>query len=295
MADNSKPEGVCPLSLLVFAANAHSQTEREEGNNAATSAAAAAAAAARLGGSQRSATKEPHKAAYNAEQLAQLELQEALQREALQRDALQQDALQQEALQRHALLSRLGLGNSGLGPQEQEYLQQLRLEALVQQRRQETLARLALTQEAGMSQEVQAIFQAQVLRQAAQLRQELLHGRGGAGLLEQLGALGGGRAGGTEENPLVQYIEEKARQERLAALPGGPVVSGVLGIGGDANFGADAVGSFCVQPAAEEQKQKEAAQDNLKTSVLPCRARGMPMDHNVKVSFIFLPAKFVLL
>lgn len=269
-----------PLSLLVFAANAQSQTENEEDQDAAAS----------LGGSQRAMSKAPAAGQTDRQNLAQLEFQEALQREAYQREALQQEALQQEALQRRAqaLMAHFGGVNglmaNGIPPQEQEYLQQLRLEALVQQRRQETLAQLALAQEASMSQDFQALLNAQQQRQSALMRQELLlGGQGGAGglqpSLDHLGALGG-RMGATEESALLQYLEDKERQQKLATPA--PVVSGAFGA--EAKLGADLVGSSLVKSAAEVERGDEAAHESSKTTVLPCRARGMPMDHNVKVS-----------
>jgi hypothetical protein len=151
-----------------------------------------------------------------------MELQEALQREMLQREAMRR---QQQA----AVYMGLGGGSSPFGngniaaAQEAEYLQQLRLEALVQQRRQETLAQLALAQELGMSPDVQAMVEAEQLRQAAMMRQEALlqavaagnFGGGGNGGMEGiLGAL----AGGISEEGIMQILHEREHQRKLALL-----------------------------------------------------------------------------
>jgi hypothetical protein len=267
-----------PFALLVDAANAQSQNENEEERSQGAS----------LSESQRSASKQAA-AVENAQQqqhqqqhrLADWEFQEALQREALQR----------EALQRRAALMGFGihgLANGGMPPQDAEYLQQLRLEALVQQRRQETLAQLALAQESGMSQDMQALLQAQQFRQAGLMRQDLFHGgaggAGGAGggippeYLEQLGGLGG-RMGAPDENALLQHYLERERQQKMAALAGVHTGAHMNGAEGTP-AGPDMVGSHLAQ---EMEQEETSAQDSSKTTVLPCRARGMPMDHNVKV------------
>jgi hypothetical protein len=293
-----------------------------------------------------------------------IEIQEALQRELLQREALRRQ--QAAALMR---LSGIG-GCNGLGgsnntyaasAQEAEYLQQLRLEALVQQRRQETLAQLALAQELGMSTDVQAILEAEQLRQVLMLRQEALLATSQAtaaaatknnansaiggveGILAALqggGGQVGGQVGGISEDGILQILQEREQQQNLALLLQAQQqqqqqqhqmlpqqVGSSSGI--DLSQGhrlerADLIGSVFAKPnsatvaaatatATEErdkiqtlqqqlmvasaakvpssiktelQPPKEAeilCQDSSNTTILPCRARGMPMDHNVKV------------
>eukprot|EP00339_Tiarina_fusa_P000556 CAMPEP_0117014864 /NCGR_PEP_ID=MMETSP0472-20121206/11981_1 /TAXON_ID=693140 ORGANISM="Tiarina fusus, Strain LIS" /NCGR_SAMPLE_ID=MMETSP0472 /ASSEMBLY_ACC=CAM_ASM_000603 /LENGTH=953 /DNA_ID=CAMNT_0004718533 /DNA_START=69 /DNA_END=2930 /DNA_ORIENTATION=+ len=292
MASRGRPDGIFsggggggnPFALLVDAANAQSRSEEERQQIAAA-----------LGESQRSASESHHRAAAAAadaasrqqHNLGELELQEALQREALQRRA--------------ALMGFGGGGGGGfpggLQQQDAEYLQQLRLEALVQQRRQETLAQLALAQETGMSQDIHALFQAQQLRQAGLMRQEMLGVSGLPPGYEQLGGLGGHLAA-QEENAYLQHLlEEREKQAKLAALAsaGGMNVAGLsaaeqqFSVPEESRVGPDVVGSALEKQKAQREPEAVIPQDDgSKTTVLPCRARGMPMDHNVKTAYFVI-------
>jgi hypothetical protein len=136
-----------------------------------------------------------------------------------------------------------------------------------------------------MSQDLQSLFQAQQFRQAGLMRQDVFHGGGGGGIppeyLEQLGALSG-RMGAPDENALLQqYLEERERQQKMAALAGGPNPMGAHMNGAEGTpAGPDLVGSHL---APDQEPEVVHDPYSSKTTVLPCRARGMPMDHNVKV------------
>jgi hypothetical protein len=86
--------------------------------------------------------------------------------------------------------------------------------------------------------------------------------------------------GAPDENALLQhYLEERERQQKMAALAGSHTGAHMNGAEGTP-AGPDMVGSHFAQ---EMEQEETSAQDSSKTTVLPCRARGMPMDHNVKV------------
>jgi hypothetical protein len=273
------------LSLLVDAANAQSSTAqkpaevkaekgaamKEQGSEPTNKVPSAAAAALAL---------QNHRA-------AEMEFREALQRQAYEREVHEREAiLQQRAAQ---MAGYGGFMNYGLQFQEAEYMQQLRLEALVQQRRQETLAQLALAQEYNMQPEVQVPLNAQQVRQATMLRALELFAAGG-GLahpaLEQMAALRGRDAPGNE-NPLLRLFEQRDRQQKLAALGAPATVP-------SHDIPAASAKPEPVRSAAKPSASMSAAPDNAlslagsKVTVLPCRARGMPMDHNAKVHFMLL-------
>jgi hypothetical protein len=290
-----------------------------------------------------------------------MEIQEALQRELLHRETLRRQ--QATALMGFsggsigAGTGLVGLGGSNnsyaAAAQEAEYLQQLRLEALVQQRRQETLAQLALAQELGMSPDMQAMLEAEQLRQVLMLRQEALlansaaaaaattnNGSGAVGGVEGiLAALQGGGGGGSgiTEEGILQILQERERQQKLALLLQAQQQQqqifpqhvgsspGLTPSQGHSLERADLIGSVFAKShiataaaatavteerervqtlqqqltaasasaakvasssKAEQQPPNAAAiigQDRSRTTILPCRARGMPMDHNVKV------------
>ena len=208
--------------------------------------------------------------------MAETALREAIQREAIEREVIERENLERELLQRRAVMMGMG-GNGSLGiqAQEAEYIHQLRLEALVQQRRQETLARLALAQEMGTSQELQALMNAEQIRQATMLRQEMMQG-GYPSSLE----------GSTlQENFLIQqHLAERERQAKLAALglsPGSLAQAQI--VGSSANLPTD----LNLGQAAKLASTDDGRSVDSKTTVLPCRARGMPMDHNAKVRSFF--------
>jgi len=289
------------------------------------------------------------------------ELQEMLQREMLHREALRRQQVSAAFMAGFppgaAPPGHGGAGSSGGGngsnsslaaAQEAEYLQQLRLEALVQQRRQETLAQLALAQELGMSQDMQAMLEAEQIRQAALLRQEaFLASMGASGAYGSGAAAGGnasaesilgsslgGLAAGNEEG-ILQILQERERQRKFAAMAQAQSAGSSSGVAAPSTHHhgmerADLIGSVFAKSASatsaaagEEQERQlqqqhhqqqynaaiaaaaaesksaeksashisipeEAVQDS-KTTILPCRARGMPMDHNVKTAYFVIP------
>ena len=288
-------------------------------------------------------------------------IQEALQREMLQREVLLRRQQQEAALMKLAGATAItspasgaagggaaaGYGikgdtttnsnNSSLAAaqQEAEYLQQLRLEALIQQRRQDTLAQLALAQELGISPvSMHTMMEAEQMRQAALMRQEALvaaatagasggaYGSGLAGATDVegiLAALGGGGGAGNEEAILQIIMQERERQRQLTALAQAQQVraqavgSTLAASQGHGMERADLIGSVfakngassnvaddlekrreqLIAPTVTQSNAQELVQNHVGneaisgdsgTTILPCRARGMPMDHNVKVS-----------
>lgn len=279
MASKDKTSPLDALSLLVDAANAQSATAQLSTDSK---------------GVKEEKAAEANRAAFGLQhqRAAEMEFREALQRQALEREAHEREAmLQQRAAQFGALG---GWMNGGLQFQEAEYMQQLRLEALVQQRRQETIAQLAMAQEYNMTPEVQGAMGFQQLRQAAMHRvQELMsQGGGGAGhhALEQVAALRG-RNVPESENPLLRFFEQRDRQQKLAAQ-GAPAA----GTGHD--IPPSSVNPEPVSSAPKPSGSTAVAMDKTlslagsKVSVLPCRARGMPMDHNAKVHSILFVFSF---
>jgi len=112
------------------------------------------------------------------------------------RAAWRQESLEREVVERDIMQLNAGYGGTGVpgntgggighlagtGTQEASYLHQLRLEALVQQRRQETLAQLAFAQEMELNPQMLPYVQAEQLRRAALWRQELMLQGGLAGI-----------------------------------------------------------------------------------------------------------------
>lgn len=275
------------LSLLVDAANAESSTPRGRGqsqpeaeeqpsatDDSSSRQVPTSNVEALLAGAVPGKVPSAAASILQEQRLAEMELREALQRQALEREALEGGTLLQ---QRAAMMGLGGLVNPSFSLQEAEYMQQLRLEALVQQRRQETLAQLALSQEYGTSPDVQAMLSAHQLRQAALLRdQELLLGGGAAGF-EQGGLRG--RDGPGSENPLLRLFEERDRQQKLAALANPAAVAS-----SDLNKGPENGVPEIKSPGYNRKSTGNSLSlPGAKFTVLPCRARGMPMDHNAKV------------
>ena len=274
------------LSLLVDAANAQSSAHKKKAEAEATKEAPAPGpTSSGIDGANAAAAANAAATAEAQQRAAEMELREALHRQALEREALEGEAMLQH---RAALMSAglAGLGGGGLNFQEAEYMQQLRLEALVQQRRQETLAQLALAQE--YNPEAQALIAAQ-LRQAAMMReQELLMATGGmaAHMDPMAAALRQQREGARNENALLRLFEERERQHKLAALSGAaPAQVSSM----DPPPSVAAAVATTALPQAKVKEDSALALAGSKVTVLPCRARGMPMDHNAKVRFISNP------
>jgi hypothetical protein len=207
---------------------------------------------------------------------------------------------------------RLGLSDSSLEEQILQRASHLRAEALMQQQQQQRQQQLGYAL-AALQQQQSALQQQQQLSSYSGLgggnlgglgaqEQEALLARVTA--LRELGMSGGpapsgyGGGGGMER---LQQMElgrleelEKRRQQltALANLSGG-------GAGGarqaelqaaaelsqdsvrSASSDADRIASMASASAAE--KSKEDLRKTPGTVIVPCRARGMPMDHNFKV------------
>ena len=291
MASEAKKNPLDALSLLVDAANAQQSASQKKGDSEAVAEAPKSAPASN-GGTKTSASNAAAVAAAQ-QRSAEMEFREALHRQAMEREALESEAMLQ---QRAALMSAGLAGLGGLNFQEAEYMQQLRLEALVQQRRQETLAQLALAQE--YNPEAQAYIVAQ-LRQAAMLReQEILMAAGGMGAhMDSMAAALRQREGARNENALLRLFEERDRQHKLASLGAAtpapvssmdtsmhshaPAPAAVTAVPTPVRAPAKAAVAAAAAVAAKEDTALALA--GSKVTVLPCRARGMPMDHNAKV------------
>lgn len=285
MASKAKGNTMDALSLLVDAANAHSSNQQAAEGEGAKQRDSKESRASDKGNGHWAAA-----AAALQNQRAEMEFREALQRQAFEREALEGEALLQ---QRAALMA--GMANGGISFQDAEYMQQLRLEALVQQHRQETLAQLALTQENNISPDIQALFQMQQLRQAGMFRdQDLLMALGGGygdPAFEHIAALRAREAqmqAQAHENPLLQLFAQRDRQQKLAALgmqrPG--AASPHVGVAPEAVKSAPKVEAGIANKLPDKSV---AALAGSKISVLPCRARGMPMDHNAKTAYFVIP------
>lgn len=246
----------------------------------------------------------------------EMDWRELLQREALQRESLEREAIERELLHRQAtLMAYGGLGGlPGLGSPEADYLQQLRLEALIQRRRQEALAQLALAQEIGMGPDLHALLQAQQLRQAALLRQDLMLSNGvnpTGSLLGQESVLTGVSEADdqalTEEEQRREMALRKDKyeqQQKLANLSfGGPPTGG----GRPAKklkttkkiASPEGVGSVTkhhdlpsITPSSniekkDLQRKKEGItiDDESNIVTIPCPVRGMPSDHDATSAY----------
>ena len=236
----------------------------------------------------------------------EVDWRELLQREALQRESLEREAIERELLHRQAtLMAYGGLGGlTGLGSPEADYLQQLRLEALFQRRRQEALAQLALAQEIGMSPDLHALLQAQQLRQAALLRQDLLLSNGvNPGVLGQESVMANV---GEADDPALTEEEQRRemalrkdkyeQQQKLANMSfGGPTTSGSrpakklkttkklsspeMASTVTKNHDLPSITpSSIVEKKDLQEEQEETTSDDFVT--IPCPVRGMPPDHN---------------
>ena len=175
-------------------------------------------------------------------------------------------ALRTEALMAQQQRQRgLGAGLSVAALQQQQHL-------LHQQQQLSALAGMSPSLGALGSQEQEAI-----LARAAALR-ELgiggipggLHGAGGMDRLQQL--------------ELGRLEELERRRKQIAALTG-------LGGGASSELGVESAKSgasdIAIADKAKEmfRKKQEDLRKTPGTVIVPCRARGMPMDHNFKVSF----------
>jgi len=275
-ADASLLDKTSPFALLVDAANSEAQNQNAKSENTISQSVNL------TDGTEDGSGKDTK----NAPSTATAQNEVSQQTLSTAEDAIRRAMMHTEAMHSQPTVALGGVPSLPL--QQTEYLQHLRLEALAQKRHQETLAQLLLAQDTGgIPQDLQAMIQSRHLRQAAQVRQELLlansYGIPG-GFEQQITGLGSGMR---DRLLLQQYLSHREREQKLAALG----QSGGLSVGAPAMTSHPqsdtAVGST---PASTEHRTSTrsspndaAVEDNSKTTVLPCRARGMPMDHNVKV------------
>ena len=235
---------------------------------------------------------------------------------ALRHEVLEREAVERDMMQLRTTYGGMGaLGDAsggvgrlqGIGTQEADYLHQLRLEALVQQSRQETLAQLAFAQEMELNPHAFSFAQADQLRRTALLRQEMmLHG----GFNPNFG--GGHSFAGLSERTLVrerEVHEERLRKERyeqqqhLASLGYGGGRN--PGYGGGRNPGLiaalankgrpDNVGSHgmsAITQPLQSVKEVEMAkcetvvkEEDEQFTIVPCPARGFPSGHNSETAY----------
>lgn len=298
-----------PLALLVDAANAQSQ---ESSRAAGSVAASSLDSRSCRDGSERSALNQA--AAIQHLHGNEVDWRELLQREALQRESLEREAIERELLHRQAtLMAYGGLGGlPGLGAPEADYLQQLRLEALIQRRRHEALAQLALAQEIGMGPDLHALLQAQQLRQAALLRQDMmLSNVVNPSLLGQESVIAG--LGETDDPALTEEEQRREmalrkdkyeQQQKLANMSfGGPPTNGgrvAKKLKTRKKFSSPEVDdpstnnhdlpSITLSSNLEKKylhPKHEGTTNEVESNVvtIPCPARGMPSDHNPSTAY----------
>eukprot|EP00545_Synedropsis_sp_CCMP1620_P013422 CAMPEP_0119005676 /NCGR_PEP_ID=MMETSP1176-20130426/1861_1 /TAXON_ID=265551 /ORGANISM="Synedropsis recta cf, Strain CCMP1620" /LENGTH=573 /DNA_ID=CAMNT_0006957513 /DNA_START=29 /DNA_END=1750 /DNA_ORIENTATION=- len=222
--------------------------------------------------------------------------------------AQRQAAARAEALHHHGLLSQLRAGTLGAGSLgENEFFQQNA--ALVAAQQQQQAAALALASD------IRTAVAAAQLRQHAQFQnQDLMLARNAT--LQQLGLGGGG--GGVEqlqqELELHRLEEMERRQLMAAAAAGGPMgnlnarqqlelqeaqirqeqYDRQMGGGGGGESLLDRAGLRAPMDnggrgPANDAGSKDSFQKTAGSVVVPCRARGMPMDHNFKTAYFVIP------
>lgn len=229
---------------------------------------------------------------------------------ALQHEVQEREAAERDMMQLHTAYGGMGaLGNAtgggsrlqGIGAQEADYLHQLRLEALVQQSRQETLAQLAFAQEMDLNPNVFSFAQADQLRRTALLRQEMmLHG----GFSAHPNFGGGHPLTGLSERTLVrerELHEERLRKERyeqqqhLASLGYGAgrnpgLIAALANKGRPDNVVSNGV-TTSAQPSLEVKQVQTAKYDTVlkkegdSYTIVPCPARGLPAEHNSETAY----------
>mmetsp|Transcript_31413 Transcript_31413/g.34777 ORF Transcript_31413/g.34777 Transcript_31413/m.34777 type:complete len:620 (+) Transcript_31413:70-1929(+) len=216
--------------------------------------------------------------------------------------AQRQAAARVEALHHQGLLSQLRGGALG----DADIFQQNA--AIVAAQQQQQAAALALASD------IRTAVAAAQLRQAAQLQnQDLLLARTAA--LQQLGALGGGGNMDQIHQELeLQRLEELERRQLLAAATGGAPMGALAArqqlelqeaqirqeqldrqLSSQSESLLDRAGlrapadSGINRNSNEEVNSKESFQKTPGSVVVPCRARGMPMDHNFKTAYFVIP------
>lgn len=215
--------------------------------------------------------------------------------------AQRQAAFRAEALHHQGLLSQLRGG--ALGGDAGDFFQHNAGLVAAQQQQQQAAA-LALASD------IRTAVAAAQLRQAAQFQNhDFLLARTAA--LQQLGALGGGGFEQLQQELELHKLEEMERRQLLAAAAGGAPMAALaarqhelqeahmrqeqldrqLGVGG-----AEAIMER-VRAQNEGGNRASSGDGGVKDSfqktpgsvVVPCRARGMPMDHNFKTAYFVIP------
>lgn len=214
---------------------------------------------------------------------------------------------------------RLGLTDSAIEEQILQRASALRAEALMQQQQQQRQHQLgnalaALQQQQSLQQQHQLSALAglnQAMGGIGMQEQEALYARAAA--LRELGIGGGAPAGfpgsgGGMDHRLQQFelnrLEEvERRRQQLAAFAnisgGGARPEGAVQSANElsqdsmrsTSSDADRVVSAPAPPAVPTEKSKEDLRKTPGTVIVPCRARGMPMDHNFKVCIIIVAGR----
>lgn len=228
--------------------------------------------------------------------------------------AQRQAAFRAEALHHQGLLSQLRGGS--LGGESDFFQQHNNNHGLVAAQQQQQAAALALASD------IRTAVAAAQLRQAAQFQNhDFLLARTAA--LQQLGTLGGGGGGGGGFEQLQQELElhkleEMERRQLMAAAVGGNPMGALaarqqelqeahmrqeqldrqLSGGGDRDreresmlerAGLRAPTDGGGRTSTGNGGSKDSFQKTPGSVVVPCRARGMPMDHNFKTAYFVIP------
>ncbi|CAJ1892191.1 unnamed protein product [Cylindrotheca closterium] len=206
---------------------------------------------------------------------------------------------------------RLGLTDSAIEEQILQRASALRAEALMQQQRQHQLgnALAALQQQQSFQQQHQLSALAGMGGMGMQ-EQEALYARAAA--LRELGVGGGQGMGGSmggsmgggmdrlQQFELNRFEEVERRRQQLNALAnlGGGSGARPEGAPSAAELSQDSIRSTSsdvervpsVAPPAPvpTEKSKEDLRKTPGTVIVPCRARGMPMDHNFKTAYFVI-------
>ena len=231
--------------------------------------------------------------------------------------AQRQAAFRAEALHHQGLLSQLRGGS--LGGESDFFQQHNNNHGLVAAQQQQQAAALALASDIRT-----AVAAAQQLRQAAQFQNhDFLLARTAA--LQQLGTLGGGGGGGggggfeqLQQELELHKLEEMERRQLMAAAVGGNPMGALaarqqelqeahmrqeqldrqLSGGGDRDreresmlerAGLRAPTDGGGRTSTGNGGSKDSFQKTPGSVVVPCRARGMPMDHNFKTAYFVIP------
>jgi hypothetical protein len=215
--------------------------------------------------------------------------------------AQRQAAFRAEALHHQGILSQLRGGS--LGGDAGDFFQHNAGLVAAQQQQQQAAA-LALASD------IRTAVAAAQLRQAAQFQNhDFLLARTAA--LQQLGALGGGGFDQLHQELELHKLEEMERRQLLAAAAGGAPMAALaarqhelqeahmrqeqldrqLGVGG-----AEAImervraqNEGGIRASSGDGGVKDSFQKTPGSVVVPCRARGMPMDHNFKTAYFVIP------